>query len=226
MTSQFRVPSAPELEAVERLKVRVAEKQFAYKFTDVALLRYIRGSKGDEEKAYHYIEKHVQWRIDEDVENVNKESAPNEIATNKAVIFGRDKRDRPIVYVMVRRHKANNRDINEVKKFIIYSFNELMRLSNPVNEQMTLIFDMTSFSMGNMDYEVVRLLIDLLQFNFPEVLGQCFIVDAPFVFWACWYVIKPWIDPVTALKIIFVNSSQLSEYIDESQIIKDIGGDK
>ena len=38
-------------------------------------------------------------------------------------------------------------------------------------------------------------------------------VDAPFVFNACWTVIKPWLDPVTASKVTFLKSKDLAKHI-------------
>ena len=37
-----------------------------------------------------------------------------------------------------------------------------------------------------MDYDVVKLLIDILQFNYPETLLTAYVMNAPFLFWACW----------------------------------------
>ena len=45
----------------------------------------------------------------------------------------------------------------------------------------------------NLDYEVVQLLINILQFNYPETLESALIVDSPFLFYACWAVIRPWL---------------------------------
>jgi hypothetical protein len=43
------------------------------------------------------------------------------------------------------------------------------------------------------------------------------------VFYACWTLIRVWLDPDTASKIKFVNYDQLDEYIDKDQICKDVG---
>lgn len=37
-----------------------------------------------------------------------------------------------------------------------------------------------------MDYEVLKLLIDILGYNYPETLQTAYVVYAPFLFWACW----------------------------------------
>jgi len=65
-----------------------------------------------------------------------------------------------------------------------------------------------------MDFEVVQLLISILQYNYPETLATALVVDAPFLFSACWAIIRPWLDPVTAAKALFISRAQLPAYFD------------
>jgi hypothetical protein len=44
-------------------------------------------------------------------------------------------------------------------------------------------------------------------------LGLCLVVNAPWVFWACWNVIQYWIDPNSRHKIKFISTTELPEYI-------------
>jgi hypothetical protein len=64
-----------------------------------------------------------------------------------------------------------------------------------------------------MDYEMIKLLITTNRFNYPETLSSGYIINAPFLFAACWAIIKPWLDPVTAAKISFITSEQLAELV-------------
>jgi hypothetical protein len=64
-----------------------------------------------------------------------------------------------------------------------------------------------------MDYEIVRLLIDILQYNYPETMNSALIVNSPFLFHACWAVIRARLDPITASKVVFINQKQLAEHV-------------
>ena len=75
-----------------------------------------------------------------------------------------------------------------------------------------------------MDYEALKMLVDILQYNYPEILSCALIMNSPIIFTACWQIIKLWIDPVTAAKCIFLKPSQLHEYIDIVEISVDIAG--
>ena len=76
--------------------------------------------------------------------------------------------------------------------------------------------------MSCMDYEVVKMLVNTLQYNYPETLKVALIVNAPMLFSACWMIIKGWLDPVTAGKVSFVNLQQLEQYIDKDSIPIDL----
>lgn len=225
-TFQFIPPSEEELVKVATNKQRLIDDQCTHPFTDVAVLRFIRGHKGNEEKAYHFKKKHVQWRADENADAIELSSIENVVKRKAALLFGRDKKGRPIVNVLARRHDAYNRDPAEVKRFIIYLLEATMRTVNPKEEQLTIVFDLHGFGMHCMDYEAVKMLIEILQFNYPDVLGQAFIVNAPFIFWACWHAIKVWVDPVTVSKVIFCDQNQLREHVDEESVLPSIGSDE
>ena len=49
------------------------------------------------------------------------------------------------------------------------------------------------FGLYCMDYEVVRLLIDILQYNYPETLDKAFIINAPYLFSGKYYIFKTYL---------------------------------
>lgn len=92
-------------------------------------------------------------------------------------------------------------------------------------ETVTVILDMSDFSMKNMDYQHAQFLINLLQNYYPESLGLALIVNAPRLFYGCWYIIKSWLDPVVRNKIHFINNpNDLNEFIDLSNLPKRLNG--
>jgi hypothetical protein len=43
--------------------------------------------------------------------------------------------------------------------------------------------------------------IALLQNFYPESMGLTLVVNSPWIFSACWRILKGWIDPVAAQKV-------------------------
>ena len=71
-------------------------------------------------------------------------------------------------------------------------------------EHSVTILDFTGFSIGMMNkrmYALIGHASKITQDNYPESLGQMFIVNAPWAFTAVWSIIKAFLDEVTRNKI-------------------------
>lgn len=83
----------------------------------------------------------------------------------------------------------------------------MTNLLNTVSiEPHTNVFSSPIYISACMDYDAVKLIVNILQYNYPETLSVALILNAPMLFSACWAVIKPWLDPVTAAKCVFVKT--------------------
>jgi len=73
----------------------------------------------------------------------------------------------------------------------------------------------------------LRTLLTISQANYPEMAGNVYIVNAPFLLSALWSIIKPWLQPATLEKIRFFGSdykAKLLEEIDADQLPTFLGG--
>lgn len=220
----FLQPTAEELAAVEQLKTALqanADVVISPRMTDVCLLRFLRGCKGNFSDAYNKLVKHAQWRLETKADDIDELMPRYQAQLDKklSVLDGVDKEGRPLLFCFVHRHVSSDRNLEEMILFIIYSLETLVKRSKPEEEMFTIVFDLGRFSMRCMDFEVVKHLLNILQTNYPDTLEKLYIVDSPMIFSACWAVIKPWIDPVTANKVSFIKKAQLTQYIDEENIV-------
>jgi hypothetical protein len=166
------------------------------------------------------MQNHDRWRVELNVDNLEPGDAQRK---GKVTRFGRDKSGRPIVTILSRRHLKKNCDLDELRRNFIYELEQLIKDCDPAQEQLTIIFDLTQFGMKNMDYDLVKLLLDVLEYNYPEILGQSYIVNSPTFFKACWSIIKRWVSDLTASKVIFTSRKKLGECIAEDQIEPMVG---
>eukprot|EP01126_Amoeba_proteus_P043803 TRINITY_DN482_c0_g1_i4.p2 TRINITY_DN482_c0_g1~~TRINITY_DN482_c0_g1_i4.p2 ORF type:complete len:104 (-),score=21.08 TRINITY_DN482_c0_g1_i4:194-505(-) len=93
-------------------------------------------------------------------------------------------------------------------------------LDRGIKPQATMVFNLSRFSMANMDYNIVNWLIQQLTNNYPETLRHILVVEAPWVFSLCWNLIKGWLDPKTSQKIVFLSMPELKKYIHEDNLPK------
>ena len=99
-----------------------------------------------------------------------------------------------------------------------------MKLANPDEQRLTIVADLSQFSLRNMDYEITRAAVSILQANYPETMHVTLVCNAPFIFNACYSIIRPWLDPVTTAKVAFIRVNKLHEYVDLVEVPPDCLG--
>ncbi|KAL2824427.1 CRAL-TRIO domain-containing protein [Aspergillus cavernicola] len=218
---------------------------------DAYLLRYLRVSKWDVHKSLVHLLNSIVWRLKEmQVDNVllprgelyaaeHERNALNpfkaddargfisQIRVGKSFVHGVDKMNRPIVVVRMRLHHPGEQSEDSINQFVT-QINETVRLliSPPVETSIVLL-DMTGFSLANMEYAPARFMIRCWETYYPESLGALLIHNAPRVFNGVWKIIKPWMDPSLAEKVVFTRTVEdLEKYIDREQIIAELGGNE
>lgn len=141
-----------------------------------------------------------------------------EIEGRKALLGFRDRNGRPATYVYAHHHNSHDRVLEELRKLSIWVLESLRKDAKPEEERFVVCLDLAKFTLRCMDYEAVRQQVHILQSYYPETLESCYIIDSPFIFSACWRIIRPWLDPVTANKVKFIPKSELEKYFDLADI--------
>lgn len=215
---------------------------------DALLLRFLRARKWDVEKALVMMISTMHWRqeeqhVDDDIIKngelfaleQSKSSDPKtkkdgedflaQMRMGKSFLHGLDKEGRPMCVVRVRLHKGGEQQESSLERFTVYTIETARMVLRPPIDTATIVFDMTSFSMANMDYTPVKFMIKCFEANYPESLGTVLVYKAPWIFNAIWSVIRGWLDPVVAGKVHFVkNPDELEAFVPKSQILAELGG--
>ncbi|KAI4260543.1 MAG: hypothetical protein LQ352_000239 [Teloschistes flavicans] len=181
-----------------------------------------------------------------------------QLRLGKSFLHGTDKQGRPMCFVRVRLHKQGEQSEPSLERYTVYTIETArLLLAPPIDTAVSsspnvwhallisgqaIVFDMTSFSMANMDYSPVKFMIKCFEANYPESLGVVLVHKSPWIFQSIsnpsslqdlglivigiWKIIKGWLDPVVASKVHFTqNLAELEQFIDKSHIIKELGGD-
>ncbi|KFY17875.1 hypothetical protein V492_00335 [Pseudogymnoascus sp. VKM F-4246] len=217
---------------------------------DMLLLRFLRARKWDVEKALVMMISTFHWRsvemhVDDEIlvngeESMLLDSTSSDpakkrratdfleqIRTGKSFLHGVDKLGRPMCFIRARLHHAGDQEEESLERYTIYVIEIARFVVQPPAETACLVFDMTGFSLANMDYTPVKFMINCFEANYPESLGVILIHKAPWVFQGIWKIIKGLLDPVVASKVNFTNSTaDMEAFIEKSKIIKELGGDE
>ncbi|KAL4729649.1 phosphatidylinositol transfer protein csr1 [Fusarium chlamydosporum] len=216
---------------------------------DALVLRFLRARKWDVEKALVMLVATMNWRhndmkVDDDimkngdafaVEDEKTDSPTKQVSADmmkqlrmgKSFLHGTDKQGRPICVVRVRLHKAGQECEESLEKYTVYIIETARMTLEPPVDTACIVFDMTGFSMANMDYTPVKFMIKCFEANYPESLGAVLVHKAPWLFQGIWKVIRGWLDPVVAAKVHFTNNrAELEEFIAPNHLIKELEGDE
>lgn len=215
---------------------------------DALLLRFLRARKWDVNAALVMAISALHWRreeakVDSDIMFRGEEAMLNltksskyaewkegddfmaQIRMGKSFLHGFDRDGRPLCYVRVRLHRQGEQSESSLERYTIYTIETARMFLKPPVDTATIVFDMTDFSMANMDYTPVKFMIKCFEANYPESLGAVLVHRAPWIFQGIWKIIKGWLDPVVAGKVHFTNDmKELQEFIEPSTIIKELGG--
>ncbi|KAI0857540.1 CRAL-TRIO domain-containing protein [Xylaria cubensis] len=215
---------------------------------DALLLRFLRARKWDLQRALVMMVSTMNWRASEmrvdseimvngeEYASINEKSGDESIRKEeedflaqmrlgKSYCYGVDKTGRPICVCRARLHKAGEQSETSLERYTVYLIETTRFLLNPPVDTGCIVFDLTGFSLANMDYTPVKFMIKCFEANYPESLGVVLVHKAPWVFQGIWRIIRGWLDPVVASKVHFTNNvKDLEEFIDKDKIPDEMDG--
>ena len=194
------------------------KRQLQFMMTDLELRRWLIQRKSLP-NAVTGIEKHLQWRIDANVEELRKTPVTDEELQVQidAEVFEflpeseTDPRGRPIVLCMPAKH-AQHCGVGKVdiKKFVIFYQEKLTDLLNKMGSQdFVAILDLKGCKIKHFDYAIAKSVGELNRSNYPERLGKVYVLNYPMFYHVVWFVIKNWLSRKTQRKIKFIEAKKL-----------------
>ena len=208
--------------------------KFAVEHPDSLLLRFLRARKWNLTDAFVMFFEALKWSASNKVSRMHDGRVKKEIFdTKKGFIYGYDLLGRPVILILARNHNQYAHEVADNTVFLVNLMELALRVMrrdpetfclNP--DTVTVIFDLADAPVAAFDAGVVKFIVDCFQNYYPETLGHCYILNAPWIFWGFWKVVKMWLDPVVASKITFSNDPLdiLGPVIDKKYLLKAYGG--
>ena len=220
---------------------------------DMFCLRFLRARKFDVKKAEDMLLAMLVWYESERIFELGSLRAIDLVgADNMALLkenlpsysYGHDKIGRPVIYKVYGRcdiGKMIDGGISMellVRHHIWMTETSLRRLrssslsSGHSFEDFVVVVDLDGWSLSRASsraYAYLKTIAEVDSNNYPERLGQCIVVNAPFMFSVAWKIVRAWLDPKTRRKVsILRGKSEIMEalrpLIDEEFIPADFGG--
>eukprot|EP00743_Colponemidia_sp_Colp-15_P003864 GILK01004170.1.p1 GENE.GILK01004170.1~~GILK01004170.1.p1 ORF type:complete len:534 (+),score=69.41 GILK01004170.1:88-1689(+) len=218
---------------------------------DRMLCRFLRARQFNVKKAHDMLMACLEWRQRNEMDNILRfgpiprdKLAPLRrtfpITCHGFDVFGRPVIIQRIGMIHLQDLKKGNISVQDVafyhKLHMEYMLSVMLPLASAragrFIDSFTVVTDMKAFGshLVRKDmFALVKAISEIDQNNYPECLGKCFVVNAPWLFYAAWKVVKVWLDKRTIAKIsIHKSGSQtrdtLLEFIPAHALPVDLGG--
>jgi polyribonucleotide 5'-hydroxyl-kinase len=165
-------------------------------------------------------ENSVKWRREFGIQKLLVDYLPDiksEGAVGKNYVHGKDKMGRPVIYMKPRLTPKKMGTQAQQMRHLVYTLERAIAdMEGSSVEKYVLLIDFKDYSLRNApSMSVQRETISILQDQYPERLGLALCVDAPMLFSSTFKMVKPFIDSVTASKIVFVSGAEKRPYFEQ-----------
>ncbi|XP_014467504.1 PREDICTED: SEC14-like protein 2 [Dinoponera quadriceps] len=184
---------------------------------DHFLLRWLRARKWDPTAAEKMLRDSLEWRKKWEADNLSEWEPPQVLKDYLPYgSSGFDKDGAPIIIVPFAGldmygilHVITQKEFIKCTVKILDQYlklaNEQAKQHGQIANQLTVIFDMEGFNLKQYLWkpagELVIILIQMYEANYPEILKMCFIINAPRIFALAFSVTKKFMNEYTISKI-------------------------
>jgi len=199
---------------------------------DMCLYRFLLGLHWDVSIAEKQLKETCDWRKDYKPQDVKLKDVEAVAKQGYLYHFGMDKKQRPIVYLVLGKDKADNTDALKLMKFkyIVYIMEQCILEMPKEVYSITWVIDASNCSLTMGLIKSMKDMFTKLGDYYTERLSMAFVCNVPWSVSFLWSFIKPFLAKETVAKYVFVKGTpaklkpQFTPYIDEEQLVKDYGG--
>ncbi|XP_035274174.1 tyrosine-protein phosphatase non-receptor type 9-like [Anguilla anguilla] len=208
-----------ELRALEEPGVVLVSQSTAVKF--------LIARKFDVSRAIDLFQAYKNTRIREGIFNIDPDEEPlrTELLSGKfTVLPGRDSSGAALALFTARLHRPDVTTHKAVLQAIIYQLDKAIESLQTQRDGLVFIYDMTSSTYGNFDYELCVKILNLLKGAFPARLKCVFIVSSPLWFRAPFAVLRLFVREKLRERVCTVKAPELAGHIPMQSLPEHLGG--
>ncbi|XP_022242913.1 motile sperm domain-containing protein 2-like [Limulus polyphemus] len=185
--------------------------------------RFIKHQRDDIENSLNMIREALKWRKEMEIHDLGEHNLYAEYFSLGATFpYNCDKAGFRILVMRVKLHTKNAATMLEQKKFVAYWIEKLDHETN--GGKISILMDFSDSGFSNMDMELTFYIVSLFKYYFPFALGYVYVYEMPWLFNACWKIIKNLLPEEATVRFKFINKSSIGEYIAVDQLPIHLGG--
>ena len=222
----FSCSSASELAARVEANPLSSEfyDQIGAEDPDTLLLRFLRARKWILLDATVMLLDTLYWHKSFGVGKLMREGEPAVLeyllTCGKHYAWNVDHKGRLVIWITSRLHDKNRQTLQQNLEALVYLVEQARRMMAPGTETVSLVFDLADAPYSSLDLPSIQGDIHVLQNYYPECLGACYVVDAPWIFHGLYRIVKGFLDPAVVAKVNLIDSEELVKFIHPSMVPK------
>eukprot|EP00898_Chlorokybus_atmophyticus_P007943 jgi/Chlat1/814/Chrsp104S01313 len=199
---------------------------------DACLFRYLRARNWNVPKAEKMLRDTLRWRAAYKPEDIEWADVAKEAETGKMYRTSyTDLHGHPVVMMCPGRQNTSDHD-GQIR-FLVYTLEKAIEAipSGTGLEKMTWLIDYKGWSLRKSPPMKTSLeTLSILQNHYPERLAKAVCFDPPTIFNMFYKAVRPFVDPKTKEKIVFVGAKDknmaqvMGDIFDLSKLEKSVGG--
>ncbi|KAJ3175169.1 hypothetical protein HDU87_006404 [Geranomyces variabilis] len=203
---------------------------------DALLFRFYKKHKYQHKAAEQALLDHIDWRLQNDLPNLSTYSLTpkaRQLSQDGLFYFWKtDLEGRPFAVVNLK-HLAKGTDLEDLRMLFVVQMEVARRLVQEMNEesaaaaarcanasananananlivQISVICDLGGVGLGNVNYEMIPLFLDLFNKHFPQTLGTVYVLNYGWLHSGIWSIVKAALPADACRKLQFCNKQDL-----------------
>jgi len=161
--------------------------------------------------AERMLQRHVRWRRQWRPDQVVAADCPNALRSGAGRLLGVGPRGNPVVWAQAGRWNPGDYELDEFVRYCAFFMAEgERRMREHGTSTGIFLIDVAGWELGYIKHlDKIKVLVDVVQNQYPERLERALLVNVPFIFLAAWKIISPLLDPVTREKVYFISAAEL-----------------
>jgi len=194
-------------------------------YDDAMLLRFLRARNFDVSKSHQMATKFYKWWHETKIDDICVKDFKSELEKQLYYVLGIDPAGRLTLLVYPRKFDPKSRNTSEFVKMFMYTMVAIEKVMYPL-EQVNLLVDLEGFRpQKNLDYELLKIMLEIFQNYWPERLNLAVVINAPKLYDVVWKLVKKMLDPETAKKVVFTTAKSLNQQFPRDLLPPQYGGE-
>ncbi|KAJ3154482.1 hypothetical protein HDU86_004611 [Geranomyces michiganensis] len=208
---------------------------------DALLFRFFKKHKYQHKAAEQALLDHIDWRLQNDLPNLSTYSLTpkaHQLSQDGLFYFWKtDKEGRPFAVVNLKllgKGSSAAADLEDLRMLFVVQMEVARRLVQDMNEdrssaslplivQISVICDLGGVGLGNVNYEMIPLFLDLFNKHFPQTLGTVYVLNYGWLHSGIWSILKAALPADACRKLQFCSKAELLSKITPENL-QDIHG--